>query len=52
MHLGKSLPKLSLSFNTRRVRLGVAHHGAPSAWTAPTKDTTPARTKDRDGKRR
>jgi hypothetical protein len=39
MHLGKR-PKLSLSMASRRIRLGVAHHGAPSAWTAPTKDVS------------
>jgi hypothetical protein len=37
MHLGIKRPKISWS--SRRIRLGVAHHGAPSAWTAPTKDT-------------
>lgn len=37
MHLGKARPKLALSFSTRRIRLGVAHHGAPSAWAAPAK---------------
>jgi hypothetical protein len=48
MTFGKSLPKLSLSFNTRRIRLGMAHHGSPSAWTAPTKDVAPpSRVKDR-----
>ncbi len=38
MYLGKARPKLAMSFSTRRIRLGVAHHGAPSAWSAPTKD--------------
>ena len=38
MTLGKARPKLSLSFTTRRIRLGVAHHGAPSSYTAPSKD--------------
>jgi hypothetical protein len=36
MHLGSKRPKVSWS--SRRIRLSVAHHGAPSAWTAPTKD--------------
>jgi hypothetical protein len=36
MHLGIKRPKISWS--SRRIRLAVAHHGAPSAWTAPTKD--------------
>jgi hypothetical protein len=39
MALGKVRPKISWS--SRRIRLGVAHHGAPSAWTAPTKDRAP-----------
>ncbi len=39
MLLGKQRPKIS--FTARRMRLGVAHHGAPSAWTAPAKDATP-----------
>jgi hypothetical protein len=33
---GKPRPKISWS--SRRIRLGVAHHGAPSTWTAPVKD--------------
>jgi hypothetical protein len=40
MHLGKARPKLAISWSRRRLRLAVAHHGAPSAWSAPTKDTT------------
>jgi len=39
MHLGSKRPKISWS--SRRIRLGVAHHGAPSGWVAPTKDVTP-----------
>jgi len=39
MTFGKAVPKLAPSFTTRRIRLGVAHHGAPSGWVAPTKDT-------------
>ena len=42
MTLGKARPKFALSFTTRRIRLGVANHGAPSAYTAPSKDQ-PAR---------
>jgi hypothetical protein len=38
MLLGKKGPKMS--FQTRRFRLGVAHHGAPSAWTPPVKEVT------------
>jgi hypothetical protein len=41
MHLGIKRPKISWS--SRRIRLGVAHHGAPSSWTAPAKDTTTER---------
>jgi hypothetical protein len=42
MHSGKA-PKLAPSFMRRRIRLGISHHGSPSAWTAPAKDTTPDR---------
>ena len=48
MHPGKSVrPKLELgvSFARRRIRLGVAHHGAPGAWVAPAKDTAPPQAK-------
>jgi hypothetical protein len=45
MNLGKARPKLSLSFASRRIRLGVSHHGAPSSWTAPVKDQHPDRAK-------
>jgi hypothetical protein len=38
MLLGKARPKLSMSFSTRRIRLGVAHNGVPSAYVAPSKD--------------
>jgi hypothetical protein len=38
MTLGKARPKFALSFSTRRIRLAVAHHGAPSTYTAPSKD--------------
>jgi hypothetical protein len=40
MTLGKARPKLS--FTTRKIRLGVSHHGAPSTYTAPQKDPAPA----------
>jgi hypothetical protein len=36
MVLGKIRPKISWS--SRRIRLGIAHHGAPSTWAAPIKD--------------
>jgi len=48
---GKARPKLALSFSTRRIRLGVAHHGAPSAWTAPVKEVA-AETKPHKKRRR
>jgi hypothetical protein len=40
MHFGKAVPKLVPSFSRRKIRLGVAHHGAPSSWTAPAKEVT------------
>jgi hypothetical protein len=43
MVLGKPRPKISWS--SRRIRLGVAHHGTPSSWTPPIKDHAPARAK-------
>ncbi|MBA3454774.1 MAG: hypothetical protein H0T42_16930 [Deltaproteobacteria bacterium] len=51
MTFGKAVPKLVPSFMTRRIRLGVAHHGAPSGWVAPTKDTGPAPTKPQKKRR-
>lgn len=42
MLLGKARPKLALSFSTRRIRLGVAHNGTPSAWIALAKEEAPA----------
>ena len=48
MHLGSKRPKISWS--SRRIRLGVAHHGAPSSWTAPTKDV--ATDRKQQGKKR
>ena len=50
MYLGKARPKIALSFSRRRIRLGVAHHGAPSTYTAPSKDH-PAPTGGRDTKK-
>jgi hypothetical protein len=38
MYLGKARPKMTMSFSRRQIRLGVAHHGAPSSYTAPSKD--------------
>ncbi|MEJ7601607.1 MAG: hypothetical protein WKG01_27135 [Kofleriaceae bacterium] len=46
MQLGKARPmKLAMSFSTRRIRLALAHHGAPSAWSAPIKDNPVEREK-------
>lgn len=39
MTFDKARSKIALSFTTRRIRLGVAHHGAPSTYTAPSKDS-------------
>jgi hypothetical protein len=50
MHLGSKHPKIS--WTSRRIRLGVAHHGAPSAWTAPTKDTAQPERKQQKKNRR
>jgi len=50
MHLGSKRPKISWS--SRRIRLGVAHHGAPSAWTAPPKDVAADRKHQNSKKRR
>jgi len=47
MHLGKAVPKLQPSFMRRRIRLGVAHHGAPSAWQAPAKEAPAERPKNK-----
>jgi hypothetical protein len=47
MHLGIKRPKVSWS--SRRIRLGVAHHGAPSASITPVKDVAQER---RQGKKR
>jgi hypothetical protein len=43
MIVGKPRPKISWS--SRRIRLGVAHHSAPSSWVAPAKDHTAGRDK-------
>jgi hypothetical protein len=52
MHLGKAVPKLVPSFSRRRIRLGVAHHGAPSRWVAPVKEAPSERTGKVQKKRR
>ena len=45
MQLGIKRPKIGISWSSRRLRLGVAHHGAPSAWSAPAKEVPAERTK-------
>ena len=52
MTFGKTRPKLAMSFTTRRIRLGVAHHGAPSTYTAPSKDKGTAPPAHKKQKRR
>jgi hypothetical protein len=53
MDLGKARSsKLTLSCSHRRLRLAVAHHGAPSTWTAPAKEPPPAPARPGKGKRR
>jgi hypothetical protein len=39
---GKPRPKIS--WLSRRIRLAIAHHGAPSTWSAPVKDHHPPTT--------
>jgi hypothetical protein len=34
-------PRPKISWSSRRIRLAVAHHGAPSTWSAPAKDHHP-----------
>ncbi len=51
MLLGKARPKLALSFSTRQIRLGVAHHGTPSAWIATSKEV-PVESKPQKKRRR
>jgi hypothetical protein len=51
MHIGsKTFPKIS--WTSRRLRLGVAHHGAPSAWTAPAKEADKTERKQQKKNRR
>jgi hypothetical protein len=49
MHLGSKRPKISWS--SRRIRLGVAHHGAPSSWVAPVKADVPERKQPKKARR-
>ena len=37
MTFGKGQLKLGMSFNSRRIRLGVTHSGTPSSYIAPAK---------------
>jgi hypothetical protein len=40
MHLGTKRLKVGLSWSSRRIRLGVAHSGTPTAWIAPQKEVS------------
>jgi hypothetical protein len=52
MTFGKGQLKLGMSFNSRRIRLGVTHSGTPSSYIAPPKaDPVPER-KQKKQKRR
>jgi hypothetical protein len=51
MTFGKGQLKLGMSFNSRRIRLGVTHSGTPSSYIAPVKDPVPER-KPKKQKRR
>lgn len=51
MTFGKGHLKLGMSFNSRRIRLGVTHSGTPSSYIAPAKDPVPER-KPKKQKRR
>ena len=51
MHLGsKAFPKIS--WTSRRIRVGVAHSGAPSRWVARTKDADKTERKQQKKNRR
>jgi hypothetical protein len=41
MQLGIKRPKISIgSWSSRRLSLGVSHHGTATAWQAPQKEVT------------
>ncbi|MFT3694716.1 MAG: hypothetical protein QM831_16320 [Kofleriaceae bacterium] len=40
MQLGIKRPKIGVSWSSRRIKLGVAHHGTASSWTPPEKAVT------------
>jgi hypothetical protein len=41
MQLGIKRPKISIgSWSSRRLHLGVAHHGTATSWQAPQKEVT------------
>ncbi|HEY0251170.1 MAG TPA: hypothetical protein VGC41_06565 [Kofleriaceae bacterium] len=40
MQLGIKRPKIGVSWSSRRIKLGVAHHGLASEWTPPAKVVT------------
>jgi len=43
MQLGSKRPKIGISWSSRRIRLGVAHHGTATSWTAPQKEVAERR---------
>jgi hypothetical protein len=51
MQFGKAPLKLVPSFSRRRIRLGVAHHGAPSSWAPQSKETQTERGKPQKKRR-
>jgi hypothetical protein len=47
MHLPTKRPKIGVSWSSRRLRLGVAHHAPASTWTAPQKEVSERKPKKR-----
>ena len=49
MQLATKRPKIGVSWSSRRLRLGVAHHTTASSWQAPQKEVAerPAKGKKR-----
>jgi len=44
MQLGIKRPKIAIgSWSSRRLRLGVAHHGTATSWQAPQKEVSERR---------
>jgi hypothetical protein len=52
MQLGIKRPKMSIgSWSSRRLHLGVSHHGTVSSWQAPQREVA-ERTPDKKNKKR